>query len=182
MEEKLEKLEKLETILVEKLTQFQSRLEKINQTKDEILDNIDLTNDNSLKLEKTTSMIEISHSINSKQNSILRKRKLEKSDQTNSPLNELLEGFKKFDKNSDGFISVQEIIQVMNERGYKISDEEVRKIIKEFDVNADGFIDYDEFIRMKQSELKQYKILKTQPKKSLTEHELIQGKEWDLIY
>ncbi|KDP33161.1 hypothetical protein JCGZ_13426 [Jatropha curcas] len=54
--------------------------------------------------------------------------------------------FNKFDKNGDGKISSEEVIQSLGELGTKISPEEVQCMMQEFDKDGDGYIDLDEFV------------------------------------
>eukprot|EP00168_Porphyra_purpurea_P010484 TRINITY_DN25_c0_g1_i2.p2 TRINITY_DN25_c0_g1~~TRINITY_DN25_c0_g1_i2.p2 ORF type:complete len:152 (-),score=64.87 TRINITY_DN25_c0_g1_i2:53-508(-) len=61
---------------------------------------------------------------------------------------EILEAFKVFDKDNSGKISADELRQVMNNLGEKLSDEEVNEMIREADTNGDGEIDVKEFIKM----------------------------------
>lgn len=53
--------------------------------------------------------------------------------------------FVQFDKNGDGKISRDELIDVFKEEGH--SDKEIDRIIKKIDSNNDGVIEYEEFIR-----------------------------------
>lgn len=61
---------------------------------------------------------------------------------------EILEAFKVFDKDGSGKISADELRQVMNNLGEKLSDEEVSEMIREADTNGDGEIDVKEFVKM----------------------------------
>lgn len=51
---------------------------------------------------------------------------------------EILEAFKVFDKDGSGKISPDELRQVMNNLGEKLSDQEVEDMIREADTNGDG--------------------------------------------
>ncbi|GAA5801745.1 hypothetical protein HPULCUR_007197 [Helicostylum pulchrum] len=53
--------------------------------------------------------------------------------------------FEKFDKNGDGQISVNELKEVMERLGEKLSENELNEMINDADTNKDGFIDFDEF-------------------------------------
>lgn len=61
---------------------------------------------------------------------------------------ELCECFKAFDKNDDGFISEQELSEVMSKLGEKLSPEEIKDMMREADVNKDGQIDFTEFKKL----------------------------------
>lgn len=51
---------------------------------------------------------------------------------------EIIEAFKVFDRDGSGKISADELRQVMNNLGEKLSDEEVEDMIREADTNGDG--------------------------------------------
>ena len=61
---------------------------------------------------------------------------------------EILEAFKVYDKDGNGFISKAELIHVMANLGEKLSDGEIDEMIREADVNGDGQINYEEFVQM----------------------------------
>ncbi|KAJ1749677.1 Golgi Transport [Coemansia sp. RSA 989] len=64
------------------------------------------------------------------------------------PEDEILEAFRVFDKNDDGVISAEELRQVMNSLGEKLTDAEIEEMIREADVDGDGQINYEEFAKM----------------------------------
>jgi len=64
---------------------------------------------------------------------------------------ELLEAFKVFDKNNDGFIAMEEMKQVMDNLGQHLTDQELEETIRECDMNGDGKVDYNEFVEMMDS-------------------------------
>ncbi len=72
-------------------------------------------------------------------------RKLEEGE---SGEDELKEAFKVFDTDGNGFISPQELREVMLGLGEKLTDDEVDEMIKEADTNGDGQVDYAEFVKM----------------------------------
>jgi hypothetical protein len=51
---------------------------------------------------------------------------------------EILEAFKVFDKDGNGFISAAELRHVMTNLGEKLTDEEVDEMIREADIDGDG--------------------------------------------
>jgi calmodulin len=64
---------------------------------------------------------------------------------------EILEAFKVFDKDGNGFISAAELRHIMTNLGEKLSDEEVDEMIREADIDGDGQINYEEFVKMMMS-------------------------------
>ena len=57
--------------------------------------------------------------------------------------------FEKFDKDGSGYVTVEEVKQVFEERtGGKVSIEQVEEMLKDSDKDSDGKIDYEEFIIM----------------------------------
>ncbi|KAF9682936.1 hypothetical protein SADUNF_Sadunf05G0160100 [Salix dunnii] len=61
---------------------------------------------------------------------------------------ELKEAFKVFDRNQDGYISANELRQVMMNLGERLTEEEAEQMIREADVDGDGLVSYEEFARM----------------------------------
>merc|ERR1712242_653940 len=61
---------------------------------------------------------------------------------------ELIEAFKVFDRDGNGFISAAELRHVTTNLGEKLTDEEVDEMIREADVDGDGQINYEEFVKM----------------------------------
>mmetsp|Transcript_23159 Transcript_23159/g.65079 ORF Transcript_23159/g.65079 Transcript_23159/m.65079 type:complete len:150 (-) Transcript_23159:111-560(-) len=61
---------------------------------------------------------------------------------------ELIEAFKVFDRDGDGFISANELRNSMTNLGERLSHDEVSDMIKEADQDGDGQINYDEFVKM----------------------------------
>ena len=61
---------------------------------------------------------------------------------------ELIEAFKIFDKDGNGFITSQELRHVMTHLGEKITEDEADVMIKEADLDGDSRINYEEFVKM----------------------------------
>ena len=64
---------------------------------------------------------------------------------------EILEAFKVFDKDGNGFISAAELRHIMTNLGEKLTDEEVDEMIREADIDGDGQINYEEFVKIMMS-------------------------------
>merc|ERR1719498_815437 len=74
---------------------------------------------------------------------------------------ELIEAFKVFDRDGNGFISAAELRHVMTNLGEKLTDEEVDEMIREADVDDDGQINYEEFVKMMMSKRRLGSVAKT---------------------
>ena len=61
---------------------------------------------------------------------------------------ELIEAFKTFDKNNNGFITESELKAVMHAYGEKLSDEEIHLMFKEADNDKDNKINFNDFVLM----------------------------------
>ncbi|KAG2216647.1 hypothetical protein INT45_010787 [Circinella minor] len=61
---------------------------------------------------------------------------------------ELKQCFHAFDKNGDGFISINELEEVMNKLGEKLTQQELKDMMDDADTNHDGMIDFKEFKRL----------------------------------
>merc|ERR1719493_651802 len=66
---------------------------------------------------------------------------------------ELIEAFRVFDKDGNGFISAAGLRHVMTNLGEKLTDEEVDEMIREADIDGDGQVNYEEFVTMMTSKL-----------------------------
>ncbi|CAN1131853.1 Calmodulin-like protein 8 [Linum perenne] len=64
---------------------------------------------------------------------------------------ELKEAFKVFDRDQDGFISPNELREVMMDLGEKLTEAEAEQMIREADSDGDGKVNYDEFATMMSS-------------------------------
>jgi len=60
---------------------------------------------------------------------------------------ELLDAFNVFDIDNDGFISKDELRQVMKNIDTKITEEELEAMIEAIDEDGDGRVNYEEFIK-----------------------------------
>ena len=61
---------------------------------------------------------------------------------------ELIETFKVFDKDGIGFITFNNLKDVIKNLGLNYSDDEIMEMIKECDLDKDMMINYDEFTKM----------------------------------
>mmetsp|Transcript_23882 Transcript_23882/g.68597 ORF Transcript_23882/g.68597 Transcript_23882/m.68597 type:complete len:155 (+) Transcript_23882:122-586(+) len=59
-----------------------------------------------------------------------------------------LEAFKVFDVDGDGFITAEELRQIMEKLGETLTDEEVDMMIEEADADGDGQVSYKEFSKL----------------------------------
>lgn len=64
---------------------------------------------------------------------------------------EYKDAFAVFDKDGDGFISAQELKEVMTSLGENPTDNYIKQLMSAADVNKDGRIDFEEFINMMKS-------------------------------
>lgn len=63
----------------------------------------------------------------------------------------LREAFAEFDQNSDGFISKEELLNVMTNFGHMISNDELDAMIKLADNDGNGLVDFKEFLSLMDS-------------------------------
>ncbi|XP_053250751.1 troponin C, skeletal muscle isoform X1 [Podarcis raffonei] len=61
---------------------------------------------------------------------------------------ELAECFRIFDRNGDGFLDAEELVEIFRLSGEPVSEEEIEELMKDGDKNNDGRIDFDEFLKM----------------------------------
>jgi Ca2+-binding EF-hand superfamily protein len=76
----------------------------------------------------------------------LKENKPQKKKGENYNVDEMITAFQYFDKNHDGFISVNELKFILTSNGEKMSNDEVKEIFQMCDLNNDGKIDYKEFV------------------------------------
>lgn len=65
---------------------------------------------------------------------------------------EVIEAFQVFDRDHNGFLSVQEFKYILMNLGNKFSEEEVKEIFDESDMNSDGKLAYREFVEFWQEQ------------------------------
>jgi len=61
---------------------------------------------------------------------------------------EIIDAFKVFDRDGNGFISVAEVRHAIMNLGEKLTDSEVDEMTQEADVDSNGQINYEEFVKM----------------------------------
>lgn len=61
---------------------------------------------------------------------------------------EILEAFKIFDKNGNGFISADEIRHIVTNLGDKLIDEDFDEIISKVEIDNDGNFNYTDFVKL----------------------------------
>ena len=61
---------------------------------------------------------------------------------------EMLEAFRVFDTDGNGSITADELRQIFNNLGEKLTEEEIADMIEEADTDGDGEINYQEFVAM----------------------------------
>ncbi|KAJ6775260.1 CALCIUM BINDING PROTEIN [Salix purpurea] len=66
----------------------------------------------------------------------------------NDAYEELKEVFKVFDKDQDGYISLNELRHVMIDQGEHLTEEELEEMIREADLDGDGQVNYEEFVKI----------------------------------
>jgi calmodulin len=71
-----------------------------------------------------------------------------KNERDENAEDEMIEAFKVFDSDGNGMISSDELRQIMDNLGEKLSKEEVDEMVKEADIDGDGQINYQEFVNM----------------------------------
>lgn len=64
---------------------------------------------------------------------------------------EIIESFRVFDKDGNGFISKAELSHVMTNLGERLTVKEVDNMIREADIDGDGQVNYEEFVKMMMS-------------------------------
>ena len=59
---------------------------------------------------------------------------------------EMLKAFSQFDVNGDGYITAEEIRQVMRAAGDSLNDDDVASMVSLADTDGDGKVNYEEFV------------------------------------
>jgi len=72
-------------------------------------------------------------------------KKLDKNDVVGS-------SFKAFDPSNKGYIGANELMDMLNRVGEKITEAEVHEMIKHADADGDGRINFDDFVRLMKSD------------------------------
>ncbi|XP_006822821.1 neo-calmodulin-like [Saccoglossus kowalevskii] len=65
---------------------------------------------------------------------------------------DLYHAFREFDRNHDGFISIDELRRTMKKLGEKITEDELREMMREADQDGDGRVNYREFVKIIRAE------------------------------
>jgi calmodulin len=61
---------------------------------------------------------------------------------------DMMNVFRVFDKDGDGYITAEELKQAMLNLNEEVTDEDIEDMIREADDNGDGTVNYEEFIKM----------------------------------
>ncbi|KAL3535893.1 hypothetical protein ACH5RR_004354 [Cinchona calisaya] len=85
------------------------------------------------------------HSANSLLETKSDKKVEKRSAYNNNKVHELRSVFATFDKNSDGYITEQELRDSLNSIGMGMTEKEIADMMKKVDSDGDGLIDLDEF-------------------------------------
>lgn len=64
--------------------------------------------------------------------------------------------YRVFDRDGNGYISVEELRYVVTSFGERLTDEEAEELIAMFDKNKDGRLEYEEFVTWAKSSLADY--------------------------
>ncbi|KAI8335191.1 hypothetical protein BC941DRAFT_503914 [Chlamydoabsidia padenii] len=104
---------------------------------------IDKTNDGMIDFEGfVCGMIQLSPFNNDSEQTELRKWNTCSSKHDED---DLMDCFRAFDTNHDGFISRAELEKVMQKLGEDLTSQDIQDMMAEADTNKDGHIDFDEF-------------------------------------
>ncbi|KAJ9146350.1 hypothetical protein P3X46_028629 [Hevea brasiliensis] len=68
--------------------------------------------------------------------------------ETLSQVLSLVEAFRAFDSDNDGFITVAELGGILGSLGYNASEQDVRAMMQQGDTNKDGLLSIQEFLEM----------------------------------
>ena len=82
-----------------------------------------------------------------------------------SQRSEIRKEFERFDTDNSGFITKDELVEIVNDRtGILVSEKVLERMIKDCDENQDGMINYEEFCTMMTKSFMQKRVLSTKPK------------------
>jgi calmodulin len=84
-------------------------------------------------------------------------------------LRELKHAFDLFDRNGDGYISVQELATVFQSLGQSLTTAELQLLLQDIDTDGDGRIDFSEFVTMMMANNKPEKPQEDHANSELTE-------------
>lgn len=59
-----------------------------------------------------------------------------------------MESFEQFDKDSTGFVTMEDFKKICTTMGERLTDEEVDELIKEMDLDPNGMLEYKYFIKI----------------------------------
>ena len=77
------------------------------------------------------------------------------------------EDFERYDRDKNGFITIDELKHVVKERtGINISEKHLERMLSEVDCNEDGFIDYKEFCFLMTKTFMRKRIMSASPSNS----------------
>ncbi|XP_072991807.1 calmodulin-1-like [Typha latifolia] len=74
---------------------------------------------------------------------------------TQEQISEFQEAFLLFDRNGDGYISLEELNTVLQSLGQNPTNEELHDMIKEVDMDGNGTIDFEEFLNLMAKKMKE---------------------------
>lgn len=73
---------------------------------------------------------------------------IDRQDDARDIYDEILQGFKMFDQDNSGSITLDNLKQICTEAGMKFAQRDLEEMIEEADINGDGKVDQSEFIRI----------------------------------
>lgn len=73
---------------------------------------------------------------------------IDRQDDARDIYDEILQGFKMFDQDSTGSITLDNLKKICTDAGMKFAQRDLEEMIEEADINGDGKVDQSEFIRI----------------------------------